>query len=714
MMKPLIRLISLLSVCSALAVTPIPPGTAFTFQGQLNDGANAANGSYDLVFSLYASSVGGVPVSTPITNNASGITNGLFTVTLDFGSRFSGEDRWLEIAVRTNGHGGFIPLAPRQALTPTPYAIFAGNASSAAFAGSAVSLSGTLPTAQLAGKILNSSLPTNASFAGTVTAANGFVGDGAKITNVDATTLNGLTSGSFWKSGGNAGADPLMGAYLGTSDNLPLEFRVNGQRAFRIEDASLSPNLIGGFSGNTVSRGVFGSVIVGGGTPTNPNRAVASMATVLGGEGNRATGTYSLAMGVGTIASGNSSVALGQFSAARGQSSLAVGDSVTATGASSVALGTHTTALGSGAVALGNLSEANHDYAFVWSDGTAGTPFTSTANNQFLVHASGGVGIGTAQPNAGLHVYSDNNPTVVRIQSSGAPGFGRVEFVSNPQGDAREWRPGYIQSTDNGGFTGGLAFYVNGSGSSSRFGSLEVMRLVNGNVGIGTATPASSLHVLSTGPDCEISIQSPDQFDPAGAENSPPRPGHRWTLQSSSPIAQGHLAASFQIIDRTLGVSRMLIDAGGNVGIGTTSPSKTLEVAGDILASGTVTGSSDRNVKEHFSTVDPAEVLDKVTSLPISAWNYKADVGNTRHIGPMAQDFYAAFGVGQDDRHISMVDADGVALAAIQGLNRKLEEQKKERASEIETLKKRNSSLEQRLAELEARLNALAGSSAKP
>ncbi len=244
MMKPLI---SLLSVCSALAVTPIPPGTAFTFQGQLNDGANAANGSYDLVFSLYASSVGGVPVSTPITNNASGITNGLFTVTLDLGSRFSGEDRWLEIAVRTNGHGGFIPLAPRQALTPTPYAIFAGNASSAAFAGSAMSLSGTLPTAQLAGKILNSSLPTNASLAGTVTAANGFVGDGAKITNVDATTLNGLTSGSFWKSGGNAGADPLMGAYLGTSDNLPLELRVNGQRALRIEDASLSPNLIGAF-----------------------------------------------------------------------------------------------------------------------------------------------------------------------------------------------------------------------------------------------------------------------------------------------------------------------------------------------------------------------------------------------------------------------------------------------------------------------------------
>jgi hypothetical protein len=86
----------------------------------------------------------------------------------------------------------------------------------------------------------------------------------------------------------------------------------------------------------------------------------------------------------------------------------------------------------------------------------------------------------------------------------------------------------------------------------------------------------------------------------------------------------------------------------------------------------TFTPSSDRNVKENFSPVDAAEILEKVAALPISRWNYQADSA-TPHIGPMAQDFHAAFGVGPDNTRIATVDADGVALAAIQALNAKLE-----------------------------------------
>jgi hypothetical protein len=76
---------------------------------------------------------------------------------------------------------------------------------------------------------------------------------------------------------------------------------------------------------------------------------------------------------------------------------------------------------------------------------------------------------------------------------------------------------------------------------------------------------------------------------------------------------------------------------------------------------------SDRNAKEAFAPVDPRAVLTAVLTLPIERWSYKGET--VRHLGPMAQDFTAAFGLGADDRHIFPLDASGVALAAIQGLH---------------------------------------------
>jgi hypothetical protein len=148
--------------------------------------------------------------------------------------------------------------------------------------------------------------------------------------------------------------------------------------------------------------------------------------------------------------------------------------------------------------------------------------------------------------------------------------------------------------------------------------------------------------------------------------------------------------------------SRLHIASGGNVGIGTNSPSQKLHVIGNILASGTVTGSSDRNVKEHFSSVNPRDVLDKVSALPITEWNYITDGQTLRHIGPMAQDFYSAFNVGLDNKHISMVDADGVALAAIQGLNQKVE-------ADNADLRAENAALKSRLERLERLMNQKKG-----
>jgi hypothetical protein len=109
---------------------------------------------------------------------------------------------------------------------------------------------------------------------------------------------------------------------------------------------------------------------------------------------------------------------------------------------------------------------------------------------------------------------------------------------------------------------------------------------------------------------------------------------------------------------------------------------------------GSWTAMSDRNAKENVQPVDTRGVLEKVAALPVSTWNYKSQSSDVRHIGPMAQDFKAAFGVGASDTGITTVDADGVALAAIQGLNEKLQEELRRRDVE-------NAVLRQRLAALE-------------
>ena len=126
---------ALLSV--ALTLQLHAQSSAFTYQGRLSDGAGPANGSYDLTFALYDAESNGTQQGVTLTNTATAVSNGLFTVALDFGNEFPGADRWLEIGVRTNGGAAFATLTPRQPLTATPYAIFASTAADAnAVAGS--------------------------------------------------------------------------------------------------------------------------------------------------------------------------------------------------------------------------------------------------------------------------------------------------------------------------------------------------------------------------------------------------------------------------------------------------------------------------------------------------------------------------------------------------------------------------------------------------
>ena len=117
----------------------------------------------------------------------------------------------------------------------------------------------------------------------------------------------------------------------------------------------------------------------------------------------------------------------------------------------------------------------------------------------------------------------------------------------------------------------------------------------------------------------------------------------------------------------------------------------------EVLAAGGNSWSavSDRDAKEHFETVDVRAVLDAVAAMPITTWNYKSQDPSVRHIGPMAQDFRAAFGLGHDERHISTIDSDGIALAALQGLYEVVQE----KDAQIRALEARLEAVERRLAE---------------
>ena len=226
--------------------TSLAQGTAFNYQGRLNDGANPASGIYDLRFAIYDSLSSGTQQGVLVTNAATAVSNGLFTVTLDFANQFPGANRWLEIAVRTNGASSFVTLAPRQKLTPAPYAITAGSVVSGGIA------SGTYGNAVTFNN-------ANNNFAGA------FGGNGGGLTNVNAATLGGLNANQFWKTDGNN--NTVAGAnFLGTADNQPLELKVNATRALRVEPGGTNgPNVVWGHPANAVATGVVGAVIGGGG-----------------------------------------------------------------------------------------------------------------------------------------------------------------------------------------------------------------------------------------------------------------------------------------------------------------------------------------------------------------------------------------------------------------------------------------------------------------
>jgi hypothetical protein len=231
-------------------------GTAFTYQGRLNDGGTPVNGIYDLTFSLFDSDSAGNQVGNTITNAAVGVSNGLFVTTLDFGSGvFDGTGRWLEIGVSTNADDNFATLSPRQEVTATPYAIYAATAASAASvaAGSVASDQLSTPAGPLDGQVLAYT--------------------GGSLSWIDPTVV----SGSIWSLNGANAYYNAGGVGIGTTTPFSkLGVRTGtGLYGFTHTDGTTTLGSYIGNSGSGASGGWFGTVsthplhlFVGGGQPS--------------------------------------------------------------------------------------------------------------------------------------------------------------------------------------------------------------------------------------------------------------------------------------------------------------------------------------------------------------------------------------------------------------------------------------------------------------
>jgi len=302
------------------------PGTAFTYQGRLLQSGHYVNDvSCDFEFRLYDSLTEGNQLGYQIANGVP-VSDGYFTVDLDFGDVFSaGSLRYLETSVKCPGDTGFTPLTPRVTLHPAPYAQYAQ----------------TVPWSGISG--------------------------------MPAGFADGIDDG--WSLTGNGGTDPATN-FLGTTDNQALVLGVNGNAALRLGPDAISPNVIGGYRDNSVTAGVHGATIGGGGSSDAVNRVTSDYGTVGGGQNNE----------IG-VESQHATISGG--------------------GINSIGYGADYATIGGGqnnsvadyadyAFAAGRRAKANHAGSFVWADSTD-ADFASEGVNQFRIRASGGVDVeGTA------------------------------------------------------------------------------------------------------------------------------------------------------------------------------------------------------------------------------------------------------------------------------------------------------------------------------
>jgi trimeric autotransporter adhesin len=370
---------------------------------------------------------------------------------------------------------------------------------------------------------------------------------------------------------------------------------------------------------------------------------------------------------------------------------------------------------GSGNTALGfdadDLFMGGSDNTAIGANALAGQLLAAGGTNNIALGFNAGSGFaGTESSNIDIgNLGQSGDQNTIRIGTSGIQTTTYIAGKITGNGNGLTNLNGAALAV-----TGDGNVFLSQAGSASTSGQFNTAAGFNALASVTTgggnaAWGATALHLDTIGSDNTAVGQSALNSN-TNSDNT----AIGWQALISSQ-GSGNIAIGF---NAGTGLSTF---AGGNIEIGNVGSSTDTNVirigqsqtatfiAGNLFVSGAVFSNgvdvvSDRNAKENFAAINPQTVLEKVASLPLTEWNYKTDKA-VEHIGPMAQDFYSAFRLnGNDDRHISIADEGGVALAAIQGLNQRLEADNTE-------LKQENTLLAKRLDELEAEVKALAQSS---
>src|SRR5437667_96054 len=269
-------------------------GSAFTYHGRLNDGGAPANGVYDLEFRLFDALSGGSQQGGTVTVDDLGVTNGLFTVTLDFGNApFSGgANRWLNVAVRPGASAGaYTNVAPRQPITATPYAITSGNVTGTV---AASQLSGTIQPANIGAGTITSTMLADGSIHSNHLAVGSIHSNALALASVTAFALaddsihsNHLAVGSVHSNAfvvGSVTASALADGSI-HSNNLAVgsihsnALALGSVTAFALADGSIHSNhlAVGSIHSNALALGSVTAFALADGSIHSNNLAVGSV-----------------------------------------------------------------------------------------------------------------------------------------------------------------------------------------------------------------------------------------------------------------------------------------------------------------------------------------------------------------------------------------------------------------------------------------------------
>jgi hypothetical protein len=494
----------------------------------------------------------------------------------------------------------------------------------------------------------------------------------------------------------------------------PLALALPG---LRTEINVTSPNVVGGYISNTVSGGVTGATIGGGGSVGSPNVVTANNATVGGGDSNTASGSgAAVSGGYGNSASANWTTIAGGYLNTTNNMFAAVGGGYgnTASGAAATVGGGGYIDAGSGAnvasgaastigggglntasgyvstVAGGGNNQASNTYASV------GGGRQNTASGE---RATVGGGQGNLASGAGATVGGGgwNGGTINGNQARGtastvAGGWGNVITTSaaygaigGGQGNSASGSSATVgggannnASGNNTAVGGGVNNTASGGWATVGGGFGNTASGSDAVVGGGTGNTASG--VGATVPGGQSNLASGDTSFAAG-NNA------RATHTGSFVWACNACATTYSPGNHTFTANAINGFWFGSAPAGTITPTLgagtfiSTSTGARLTFAGVWTNASDHSLKTDFAPVDGVAVLNTLMGLPVTSWTYKVEDAGIRHIGPTAQDFYAAFGLGDSDSSIGTVDADGVALAAIQGLYAVVQEQQAENAA---------------------------------